>query len=869
MESQVGPYRIVERLGAGGMGEVFLAEDTRLGRLVALKRLSDSSLGDHEARSRILREAGAAATLNHPNVAAVYDVLESEGRAHIVMEFVPGETLAAQLHRAPLPLDRVVQLGLQLCDALGEAHAHGIVHRDLKPANIRVTPDGRVKVLDFGLAKRPVAARVGAGANRAAVSASLALADGQVVGTPVYMAPEVLLGEAVDTRCDIYSLGVTLFELALGHPPFDGRTFMSVALAVLTEPQPPIAEMVPGGLGEIVAKAMARDREQRYQSVQVLRRELASLSAELTDLPTGVVPLPAPTPSRLTPHHPQPISRRAWIWTALACAALALVLAALMAGLLPSRGLTASSGPVVAVLSMPTVSDNSAHANLGVGVAAELGGYLSNVVTRATVVDSSGASRQVQAAGIGAAGRELGATVLVPVVVQVLGTRVQMTAQLVRVHDQAVVGSASERGVLGDGEFFEMQQRLARRVAGLVIGQTGLPQTAAPPSSGPGTSSVDDFSEYSAALALLDRRFVSGNVDQAQRLLEGVVARSPAFAAAHAELAGAYATQFRETKDPPFVDKAIASARRAVELEPSSPRGLTALALAYGLAGRDEQALQTLRAALELQPRSDDLRRMIGEILVRRGDVEAGLTALRDAVRLRPDYIENPTALGLALYTRGRFEDALEPFARAVDLAPDDALAHQRLGATFHQLGRLESAVQHYRESSRLGGPASAAANIGTILYRQGRFQEALANYDEAVKRRPGSHQTWRSRGDALNRLGRPEEARESWQRAAALAESMMTANPSDATARGFLAVVRAKLGEVDLARSLAAQAMRAAPGDPEILYRAAVVHTLAGRLEEGRAFLDQALKAGYSASEAAIDDDLRALGQSDAARGQ
>ena len=301
MEPQVGPYRIVERLGAGGMGEVYLAEDTRLGRQVALKRLTDSSLGDAAARVRILREAGAAATLNHPNVAGVYDVLDSDGRAYIVMEYVPGESLADQLHhQGPLSTDRVVQIGMQLCDALAEAHRHHIVHRDLKPANVRVTPDGRVKVLDFGLAKRPAAvAAVTPGGERVAVAESLALSEGQVIGTPTYMAPEVLLGQAADHRSDIYSLGVTLFELAVGYTPFDGTNFLSIALAVLTEPPPPITTMLPGGLGEIVAKCMARDQSERYQSAVALRRDLASLSAEMFDRPTGPLHVPSSVRARL------------------------------------------------------------------------------------------------------------------------------------------------------------------------------------------------------------------------------------------------------------------------------------------------------------------------------------------------------------------------------------------------------------------------------------------------------------------------------------------------------------------------------------------------------------------------------------------
>jgi Flp pilus assembly protein TadD len=215
----------------------------------------------------------------------------------------------------------------------------------------------------------------------------------------------------------------------------------------------------------------------------------------------------------------------------------------------------------------------------------------------------------------------------------------------------------------------------------------------------------------------------------------------------------------------------------------------------------------------------------------------------------------------MALYSRGRFEEAIEPFTRATELLPADPLAHQRLASTYHQLGRLDEAITHYRAAIRHGGSPSASANLGTILYRQGKFAEALSSYDESLKIRPGSHQTWRNKGDTLNRLGRPEEAREAWQKAAGLAENMLKANPVDSHARGFLAVCRAKLGEVEPARSLAAQAMRELPGNPDVIYRNAVVNALTGRLDESRALLDQALKAGYSASEADIDDDLRALG--------
>jgi serine/threonine-protein kinase len=849
------------------MGEVYLAEDTRLGRRVALKRLSDESLGDAEARSRILREAGAAATINHPNVAAVYDVLDSGGRAYIVMEYVPGVSLAEQVHRhGPMSVDRVVRLGMQLCDALAEAHGHDIIHRDLKPANVRVTPDGKLKVLDFGLAKRPAAIAAVAGGARP-IDESLALAYGQVIGTPTYMAPEVLLGQTADNRSDIYSLGVTLFELAVGKPPFEGSNFMSIALAVLTEPPPAITTMVPGGLGDIIARCMARDPAQRYQSVAALRRDLSQLSAAISDSPTRPVYVPSSIRERLFGIGRAQASRRTMMWGVGAAGALVGVATLMTVDLWQRGAVSVPPGlPVVAVVALPTVSDTPAHTNLGVGVAAEVGGYLSNVAREATIVTSpSGAPIEVQAAGIVSAGRSAGATYVIPVLVQVQSGRVQMNAQLLKASTQAVIGSATERGRLGDTEFFDVQERLASRLAGILrnelrTGAVPSQQPSVPPR--PVVSSVDDFAEYGAAIATLTRRFVAGNVDKAVASLEGVALRSPGFAAAQSGLSRAYLTKFRESpKDTSLVEKAIASARRAVDLDPADTRGLEALALAYQAAGRVNEAEQALRSALAREPRSDDLNRTLGDVLVRSERVDEGLKYLQEAVRLRPDYVENQTALGLAFYSRGRYDEAVPSLKRSTELLPDDPLAQQRLAVAYHQLGRLDEALTHYRESARLGGSASTYSNMATLLYRQGKFDEALAGYEQSLTLRPDSHTTWRSKGDTLNRLGRADEAAAAWRQAASLAEKLLQANPSNVQARGFLAVCRAKLGEIDLARSLAAQALREAPQNPDVIYRNAVVSTLTGRLDEGRTFLDRALKAGYSASEAAIDDDLRALG--------
>ena len=278
----VGPYRVIEKLGAGGMGEVYLADDPRLGRPVALKRLTLKGMGTEEQLRRLMQEGTAAAALNHPNIGAIYDVLEADGVAHIVMEYVPGETLASRLIRGPLPMDRILNIGIQLCDGLAAAHARGIVHRDLKPSNVIATADGQVKILDFGLAERRAAAPVDLTVTAGGLSAGVQ----PIAGTPAYMAPEQLLGKKTDHRCDIYSLGVTLYQLATGHLPFEGDSFMSVALAVITGPGPDLARELGPALGAIVGRAMARDPADRYRSAREMRRDLEALVVVAAETPT-------------------------------------------------------------------------------------------------------------------------------------------------------------------------------------------------------------------------------------------------------------------------------------------------------------------------------------------------------------------------------------------------------------------------------------------------------------------------------------------------------------------------------------------------------------------------------------------------------
>ncbi len=280
--TQLGHYRIDRKLGEGGMGEVYLATDSKLGRQVALKVLTGALAGDPDRQERFEREARAAAALNHPNIVTIHSVENIDGVPILTLELIDGQTLGELIPADGLPLDRVLTLGIPLADAVGAAHQRGITHRDLKPANVMVTTDGRLKVLDFGLAKIKEEAQVvlDAGMPTAALTG-----EGRIVGTVAYMSPEQAEGKLVDPRSDVFSLGIILYEMATGKRPFGGDTHMSTLSAIIKDTPKSIQDVRPGlprDLAKIINRCLAKDVEDRYQSAKDLRNDLRALKNDLT-----------------------------------------------------------------------------------------------------------------------------------------------------------------------------------------------------------------------------------------------------------------------------------------------------------------------------------------------------------------------------------------------------------------------------------------------------------------------------------------------------------------------------------------------------------------------------------------------------------
>lgn len=833
--TSLGPYRVVRPLGVGGMGEVWLADDTRLGRPVALKTVRASDDQDTRGRDRLMREARAAASLTHPGIAAVHDVLDHDGHVVLVFEFVEGETLLERLKRGAVPVPEATDIAVQLADALDAAHRHGVVHRDLKPANVILTPEGRVKILDFGVARTLPS-------DSAATVAGGGTSVGDIVGTPGYAAPEQWVSGHVDARADLFALGVMLFEMLAGRRPFPGHDALALAQVMLSEDAPRLRSVVPavpGDLDELVRLLLARDPRQRPGAARDVARALR----------------PRPTTTHATARAPRrPLTRRA-----LVTALLLLVLVGGLVAWLRQRTASVAPGPVaapvVAVLPLSSLGADRSRDYIAAGVADSLITSLAmlpgvTVLSRGAVAEARERSRDM-----GALVKDLGATFLVEGSVQQAGDRLHVSLTLVR-PDRSIAWAESFAGTLN--RIFDLQSRLAQavtsalrvHVSGLRAGRPDLPPTVSP-------AALD---AYWQGRSLLERRDVQGNLDKAVAAFSEAVRIDSRFGLAHAALAETCWRQYAETRDSQWMTRAHDSSTTALRLAPDRPEVRYTLAVVLAGGGRLAEAAEELRHALVLWPNFDEARRQLGQVLAQEGRLDEAVVEFERAIDLRPGYWGHYNDLGLAHFNGGRYLEAAKAFEELTRLQPDNHYGYQQLGAVYQTLGDNDRALASYERSIAIRPSAGAVSNIGTIHYQRGDYARAAEAYTRAVELRPNEPDFHRNLGDAYRRLGRRREARAAYETAVALAEAELKVNPTDAERLASLGVLLAKSGDAEAARARVDRAGAMAPENIHVHFASAVVHALAGRAADALAALRAAVDGGYSPSIVAAEEDLESL---------
>ncbi|MCC7124315.1 MAG: protein kinase [Acidobacteria bacterium] len=755
--SSILQYRVLDRLGAGGMGQVYLAEDTRLGRRVALKFLARNFDDAPDARARLVREARLAAQLRSPHIAVAYDLVEHDNGIFIAMEYVEGELLSDRIARGALGVAESLDIALQVADALDDAHAHDIVHRDIKSANLMITPRHLVKVLDFGLAKTTPTH------DGFRTEASLTMA-GMVVGTLNYMPPEQLRGGLVDHRADLFSLGVVLYEMLTGRLPFAGDSMADVADRILNrEPEAMgrYSYSIPAEVETLVRKALEKDPALRYQSAREFaaditeaRRRLREQPFDASDIRHGAFDFSDPASGMPMPAAPRPRT--------------------------------------VAVLAFTNITRDAADEWIGQGIAeslttdfAKIGGLA--VIPREHVYDLQ---RNLTATGRAPDerqslefGRRLGATFIVTGAYQRLRDRVRITGQVLEVPTSRQAATVKVDGTID--ELFDLQDRLVQELAraGMAHEVRSDERHAMEDDT---DVSVEAFEAYSRGM--LNLRMASrDSVDRAIGLFERALEIAPGYVDAMVALGSALDLKGAFLSMPELV----------------------------------QRSLTLLRQAVRLRPGMAEAHVRLGESLADLGQIDEGMAEMQEGLRLAPDNAEAHANLARNYWMgKGDVDQAVAHFQRSLALNPDGGYVHLQLALLLALRGDLDEAEKEARAAVVLQEQAmsgtrglmvvGARSRLGYIFYLRHRYDEAIREYRRELDFVAMSDHALRERtmielsqklAAAYQRKGDAEASQAYVDRATKAFDQRLAGGADDPYTRYYMAALHALRGDAEATR--------------------------------------------------------------------
>lgn len=756
-------YEIVEKIGAGGMGEVYRARDPRLGREVAIKVLPSSLSQNMDRLARFEQEARATGTLNHPNVLAIYDVGSDRGVPFLVTELLTGETLRERIDSGSLTRRKALECAAQIADGLAAAHGKNIIHRDLKPDNVFITRDGHVKILDFGLAKLTEPDPTDSISTESPTEGLTAA--GMVVGTPGYMSPEQLHGGSVDLRSDIFSFGIMLYEMISGHRPFVGSTTAEVTASIMRDDPAPLSgehRDVPPTLDRLVRQCLEKSPDDRFESAHDLAHTLRAVSD------SGEISVTAPV---------QPYKRPV-LWPALTAIFVVIIAAGgwWLLDLRPSPEIPEVKH--IVVLPFEATGEDPEFRFLAAGLSG-------------TVAD-----------GVTIMERETrGVAWVVP-------PSPGLTLEKARRLHNATIGV---RGVFnpGDDRFrLDMEivdiasgRTLARRVmdesvrnlAGLqkqpilmVWEMLGFEPTLA---------ALDDLEKFSTNTVTACRAYVAGrgrllmgagerDLLAAAASLEQAVGEDPGHAPSRIAFARAFARLFEETGEEQWMERAVTEAEYAGNLDDDSAEPYLVLGKVYEIAGQTEPAIEAYRQAAVRATTAGPFYRL-GAAATEAGEYDEAERALQTANNLRPDCVDGHMALAVLYYYTNRLDAAANQFRHASRAAPENPRAQISLGAVLALQGRREEAKTAFVTALALEPNTTAYSNLGTLFFEEARYGDAAEMFEKGIELEGDSipanqYYLVANLASALYWSGEREGARTSYLRAIELGESVLEDGSDD-----------------------------------------------------------------------------------------
>jgi serine/threonine-protein kinase len=809
------------------MGDVYLAWDNRLNRNVALKVVHAAAGGGPQA-SRLLKEARAASSLNHPNVAQIYEVNEAGDAGYIAMEYVDGETLSGRMmHSPPLTPAEVINIGIEVAEALEEAHNHGVIHRDIKPANIMITKKGRIKVLDFGVAKVDVLS------SASTVRDAPTAATGAVIGTVRYMSPEQARGQQVDSRSDLFSLGIVLYELATGRLPFEGVSTFEILEKIVRADPPPMRVGLPS-LEDIIGRCLQKQPDRRPDSATTVAAALRACLIE-SDLRNSTAKKLAVPPE---------IVRKTTI------VVVTLVVAALFfwAVRRPPPANIPNARQNLVILPLHFLNEESRDQALSDGLMENVTARIIDVASRQNIdVTAAADVKSRHVVKIEDARTELGANLAVQGTAEKSGTFLRISWTLLNTSTGQTI--RSDNFTLDNHDPFLLQDRMLERLAALLNLRTSMDDFATPPKGH--IAAVGAYELYLQGRGYLQNYDKPENLENAITVFDEALKMDPNYALVHAGLGETYWRKYETTKDVKWMDSARGACEHALALDEVPAEPHRCLGFVENAVGHYDKAVLEFQHAIAREPNDDVAYAGMASAYDRMNDAQKAEEAYSKAIRMRPNYWGGYSQFGAYYFSKARYGEAERMFLQVISLVPDSYRGYSNLGAMHFLQGKIPEAIKDYSKSMSLKPNYQAASNLGTLYYYEGDYAKSASNVEQALAINGTDYRVWGNLGSARHLMQNFDGASRAFKEAIRMGELKLQVNPNDAVLLAQLAGYYGPVGQTEKAEMLIRNALRLAPNNGEVLYRAAALYESdLHQREKALSFIEKTIRVGFSRKE-------------------
>jgi len=780
-------YRILEKLGEGGMGVVYKAQDTKLDRVVALKFLPHDLTADAAEKERFVHEARAASALDHPNIATIYEIDEKEGECFISMAFIEGKSIKALVKEKTLSLEEILNFSIQIAEGLNAAHQKNIIHRDIKSENIMITPGGIAKITDFGIAKLkdtdPLAG------------------DGVVLGTLEYMSPEQVQGLPVDARSDIFSLGVVMYEMMTGELPSKGEHTTALIYSIMMETPPYLdtfREDISEEFQQILDKTLHKEVTERYQKASELLADLKKLQKDPDLWYKGTAKKEA------------------------------------------------ESRPSVAVMYLENLGGGKEDDYFVAGMTEDIITDLCNieglrVLSRSDVLPFRG-----QPVNVKEIGKKLSVDYVLEGSVRKVQNQLRINAQLVKVSDGFHLWA--ERFDQELRNVFDLQAEVANKIASALkvkLQPSEIVQMGKKP-----TFSVEAYDYYLRGRDYY-WKVNKKDIEFAIKMYEKALELDPDYALAHAGLADAYVFKYQAyfERTVSVLDEAEKSSRRALSIDPELPEAHRSLGRVFWFKRKMEDAISEFEKAINLRPNFYDATRSLGWIHEDMKNFNEAIRWASKTLEIRPKDKEALLLLGITYYDQGLYEQALEVFLKATDVAPDYSSAYYYLGSTYMRMGKLDLALERFEKCIEAGCEPNVYLDAGCVYLYKKDYQNSMRTFQKSIDAGYFSFLAYYYMGVAYREATQEAKAMECFSKSTQLCSEQLQGDPDNPYLHATMGLAYLALGEESKADEQIKIAGELAPDNGAILYDLAQFYALKKDIEKALELLKQALSLPLSPS--------------------